>query len=118
MTPSQRVRQEIKRLQLHVEEKPLGKNQYLSLYHDYQALSPADRQRVLLSLTQLRERMEDQLIAEKRIEELLHSSPKTMKQQCQRYTLMHAHFTKLSRSKQKEYYSSLINLRRELERGR
>ncbi len=118
MTPSQRVREEIKRLHVHTEEEPLAKSQYISLYRHYQALSSADRQRILPALTQLRERMEDQLIAEKRVEELVQSSPKTMKQRHQTYTLVHAQFAKLSKQKQKAYYPTLIHLRRELERGR
>ena len=118
MTPPQRMKAEIRRLQAQAEEKPLPKEQYLPLYHTYQALSPADKQRVLPTLTQLRERMGAQLLAEKGMEALLQSSPKTLKQQHQRYTLFHAHFTTLSKSKQREYYPTLIHLRWELERGR
>lgn len=110
--------QEMER-RVSLESADMLKSRYVQAYNLYLKLSEKNKQNFYGRLTKLREKMEEQLKAAKKVEELLQKSTVTnitlLKKQ---YEEMYGHFRKLPASVQQKYYPQLMHVKEVLEKGR
>ena len=94
------------------------KNSYLDIYNLYLRLSEKHKSNFYTKITKLREKIEEQMKAEKRIQELI---PKSnfggVEERKAVYLEMHQNYQKLPKEVQHKYYPDIVNLREQLERG-
>jgi parallel beta-helix repeat protein/cysteine-rich repeat protein len=100
------------------ESHDILKAGYLDIYHLYLKLSEGHKQNYYSKVTKLREKLEDQLKAEKRIQELLEDRTGDIKEQKETYLLAYKQYQKLPEKVKKTYYPDLVNFRDQLERGK
>ncbi|MFH1828740.1 MAG: NosD domain-containing protein, partial [Nanoarchaeota archaeon] len=118
-TPN-RLRRKIRRLSPLLEEEPseLLKEDYLDAYKLYLKLSEKNKQNFYPKITQLREKIETQLKAEKRIEELFKKVVQGgIEEQKKTYLKIFKDYQKLPEKVKQKYYTKIIQLRDRLERG-
>ena len=95
------------------------KDGYMGVYNLYMKLSEKHKQNFYTKVTKVREHIEEQLKAEKKIEHLMEDETKgDLKERKQRYLDMYHHYQKLPAKVQKKYYSHIVHLRDQLERGK
>ena len=93
--------------------------EYLRIYSIYSHLPLREQQAAAPAMNELRERIEDQLLAEKEVVRLLQQGMKgNMNQRRARYHKIHDAFVRLPRNVQREYYPQLVHLRQDLEGAR
>lgn len=103
---------------LSTESIDVLKEKYKELYQIYLNLSEKQKQNYYHKLMEIREEIETQLKASKKIEELLHKVQSASLEEKQRlYDEFHELFLKLSAQTQQHYYSSLVHIKDQLERG-
>jgi parallel beta-helix repeat protein len=118
-TPT-RLRRRLRRLRplLGEETAEILKSGYLGVYHLYLKLSEKHKQNFYGKVTKVRETIEEQLKAEKKIEELLEEEHKGgIKEQKERYLDIYHQYRKLPRKVKHKYYQHVVHLRERLERG-
>ena len=91
---------------------------YLDIYHLYLKLSEGHKQNYYSKVTKLREKLEEQLKAEKRIQELLDDRTGDIKEQKETYLLAYKQYQKLPEKVKKTYYPDLVHFRDQLESGK
>lgn len=92
---------------------------YVQAYHLYIKLSEKKKQNFYGRLTTLREKMEEQMKAAKKVEELLEkSSLSNITLLQQQYDEMYGYFRKLPTSVQQKYYPHIMHVKEVLEQGR
>jgi hypothetical protein len=115
-----RMRRRLKRLNpmLSEESSELLKEEYKGIYGLYLKLSEGHKQNFYTKVTQLRDKIEDQLKAEKRVQDLLQKSTKSgLDERKKMYMEVYNNYLKLPAKSQQKYYPSIVNLREQLERG-
>jgi parallel beta-helix repeat protein len=100
------------------ESHSVLKTGYLDIYHLYLKLSEGHKQNYYSKVTKLREKLEDQLKAEKQVQELLENRKGDIKEQKETYMLAYKQYQKLPEKVKQKYYSDLIHFRDQLERGK
>ncbi len=91
----------------------------LQTHSIYSHLPLREQQAAAPAMNELRERIEDQLLAEKEVVRLLQQGMKgNMNQRRARYHKIHDAFVRLPRNVQREYYPQLVHLRQDLEGAR
>jgi parallel beta-helix repeat protein len=116
-----RLRRKLRKLSplLGEEATEVLKDGYMGIYNLYMKLSEKHKQNFYTKVTKVREHIEEQLKAEKKIELLVHDESKgDLKERKQRYLDLYHHYQKLPAKVQKKYYSHIVHLRDQLERGR
>jgi hypothetical protein len=109
---------EMHTLLAHESADDLGE-EYMEIYSLYESLSLRKQRDFSPAMNNLRERIEQQLLAEKEIEDLLMKVKKsTLKQKKKCYDLINEHYKVLPRKVQHHYYTQMVHLRHELEGGR
>lgn len=94
------------------------KGKYLAVYNHYLKLSEKDKRNFYGKLTKLREGLEEQLKAEKKIEILLKKLEKAGLQEMKKiYDELQQEVSKLSKVMQEKYYPYLMHLKERLEGG-
>lgn len=119
LTPA-RMRKKLAQLTLMVEEESLEvlKDTYLTVYKHYLKLSESQKPNFYARVDKLREQIEEQLRAEKKMETLMQKSMRgSLAEQKKLYVEMHGHYQKLSRKTREKHYHSLAQLKDRLERG-
>jgi hypothetical protein len=113
-----KIRRKLKEMESLVNQKPpeLLKEKYVAIYNLYMKLSEKGKQNFYPRVTKIRETIEEQLVAEKRIEELLQQDGDVSQRQ-QNYQKVQEYFKKLPKQVQDRYYSSMIHMKEQLERG-
>jgi len=115
-----RLRRMLKKTTSQIETEPtdIVKAQYLNIYNLYMKLPEKKKQNFYSRVDQLRERLEEQLQAEKELTRLLAKSDKgSIEEQKKIYLGLFAKYEKLPRSVQHQYYPQIVQLRDRLERG-
>ena len=118
--PANRLRRKLKKAQSLTGEasSELLKEHYMGSYNLYLKLSEGKKRNFYSQVTQLREQIEEQLKGEKKMEELLlRSSQVNFNDQKKIYMDMYNTYLKLPPQVQQKYYSGLVQLREQLERG-
>lgn len=119
LTPA-RMRKKLAQLTLMVEEESLEvlKDAYLAVYKHYLKLSESQKHNFYAWVDKLREQIEEQLRAEKKMETLMQKSMRgSLAEQKKLYAEMHGHYQKLSRKTREKHYTHLAQLKDRLERG-
>jgi len=115
-----RLRRRLKKAQSLTGEasSELLKEHYMGSYNLYLKLSEGKKRNFYSQVTQLREQIEEQLKTEKKMEELLlRSSQANFNDQKKMYMELYTTYLKLPPQVQQKYYSGLVQLREQLERG-
>ncbi len=115
-----RLRRMLKKTSSQLETEPtdIVKAHYLKIYDLYMKLPEKKKQNFYSRVNALRERLEEQLQAEKELERLLAKSDKgSIADQKKIYLSLFAKYEKLPRSVQHQYYPQIVQLRDRLERG-
>ena len=95
------------------------KSRYVQAYNFYLKLSEKNKSNFYGRITKLREKMEQQLKAAKKVEELLEKSTMTnISLLRKQYEEMYAYFRKLPASVQQKYYPQIMHVKEVLEKGR
>lgn len=95
------------------------KGKYVRAYNLYLKLSEKNKQNFYGRLTKLRERMEEQLKAAKKVEELLQKSTVTnISLLRKQYDELYTYFRKLPAPMQQKYYPQIMHVKEVLEKGR
>lgn len=116
-----RLRKKLRRLGplLNEESTEAIKKNYLGVHNLYLKLSERRKQNFDSKITKLRERIEEQLKAEKAVERLLQEESKgSLKEQKKRYLEIYKNYQKLPAEVQEKHYQHLVHLRESLERGK
>lgn len=93
------------------------KDKYIGIHHLYMKLPHKHKQKFHPKITALRETLEKQLQAEKKIEKLLSEEwHKDVNKMRERYKKVHLYFQQLPANLQKKHYTQIISLREKLER--
>lgn len=101
------------------ESVEMLKGKYVRAYDLYLRLSEKHKQNFYGRITKIREKMEEQLKAAKKVEELLQKSTVTDFSLLQRqYEEMYDYFKKLPASMQQKYYPQIMHVKEVLEKGR
>jgi parallel beta-helix repeat protein len=103
---------------LNEESNEVLKEGYLGIYNLYLRLSEKHKSNYYSKVTKLREKIEDQLKAEKRVQELLQDQTGELKDQKKKYLDAYEHYKHLPNKVKKKYYPDLVHLRDKLERGK
>ena len=94
------------------------KDNYLDIYNIYMKLSEKHKSNFYTKVTKLREKIEEQMKAEKKIQELVQKSNSGgVEERKAVYLEMHQNYQKLPKEIQQKYYPDIVNLREQLERG-
>lgn len=118
--PKNKLRKLLKELESAVarESAETLKGKYVAVYNLYLKLSEKSKQNFYGRITKLRERMEGQLKAEKKVQELLEKSSVTnitlLRKQ---YEEMYGYFRKLPVAVQQKYYPQIMHVKEKLEKG-
>ena len=103
---------------LETESTELLKNKYLEIYHFYLKLSEKNKRNFYSKVTELRERIEEHLQAEKRISELfLNADDGDLGDRKKAYLKIYNYYLKLPEKSRQKYYAHIVRLRDRLERG-
>lgn len=95
------------------------KSKYVQAYNLYLKLSEKNKQNFYGRIANLREKMEEQLIAALKVEELLQKSTVTnISLLRQQYDEIQGYFRKLPSSMQQKYYPQVMHVKEVLEKGR
>ena len=116
-----RLRRRLRKLGPMVSEESadLLKGEYLGIYKLYGKLSEKHKANFYSKVTQLRENIEGQLKAEKKIEELLQNENNgDIKEQKKNYLGIYGQYQKLPAKVQQKYYPHIVSLREQLEQGK
>jgi parallel beta-helix repeat protein len=116
-----RLRRKLKKIVplLDEESSEVIKGKYLGMYNLYLKLSESHKQNFYSKLTDLREKVEVQLKAEKKIGELIQQENKgNIEDQKERYLAMYQNYQKLPGKVQQKYYQHIVHLKEQLERGK
>ena len=116
-----RLRRKLKQIVplLDEESSEVIKGKYLGMYNLYLKLSEPHKQNFYSKLTDLREKVEVQLKAEKKIGELIQQEHEgCIDEQKKRYLEMYHYYQKLPGKVQQKYYQHIIHLKEQLERGK
>jgi parallel beta-helix repeat protein len=119
-SPRNRIKRKLRKIHpmLGQESHDILKTGYLEIYHLYLKLSEGHKQNYYSKVTKLREKLEDQLKAEKQIQELLENRKGDIKEQKEQYLEAYKEYQKLSEKVKKKYYPDLVHFRDQLERGK
>jgi hypothetical protein len=118
--PVNRLRRKLKKTTPVLAEAntELLKEHYLGAYNLYMKLSEKKKQNFYAHVTNLREEIEVQLKAEKKMDELIQKSTQAgFVDQKKIYLEMYNNYLKLPPAGQQKYYPGLVQLRERLERG-
>ncbi len=121
MRKTRKLRKLLKELESRAskESADMLKGAYVRAYNLYLQLSEGNKQNFYRRLTTLREKMEGQLKAAKKVEELLEKSTVTnitlLRKQ---YDEMYGYFRMLPASAQQKYYPQIMHVKEVLEKGR
>ncbi len=116
-----KLRKLLREMERRVSLEPTDslKSRYVQAYNLYLKLSEKNKQNFYGHITKLREKMEEQLRATKKVEELLQKSTVTniplLRKQ---YDEMYNYFRKLPASMQQKYYPQIMQVKEVLEKGR
>jgi hypothetical protein len=118
-TTSNRLRRKLKKIHPLIPEESshILKDDYLGIYNLYLKLSEGKKQNFYGRVSKLREKLEDQLKNEKKMEELFQNVKGDLKQQKKVYLEINQQYQKLPFKVQKKYYPRIIRLREKLEKG-
>ncbi len=119
-SPSHHLKKSIKEMHSLIKKEPLEtlREKYVAIYESYMKLSEKKKQHFYQDIHSLRETIEDQLQAEKKVEELLQqSSQGTVQQQQQIYELLHTYSQKLPQKVQEKFYPQIVAMKEKLSRG-
>ncbi len=116
---ARKIRKRLKQIEtlIPVESLETLKDKYLEIYTLYLKLPERDKQNFYGRVTQLREKLEGQLKAEKKLQLLLEHDAGTLEQQQQQYEEMNLLYEKLPLKVQEKYSVALTQRKEELEGG-
>ena len=119
-SPRNRIKRKLRKIHpmLGQESHDILKTGYLEIYHLYLKLSEGHKQNYYSKVTKLREKLEDQLKAEKQVQELLENRKGDIKEQKEQYLEAYQEYQKLPEKVKKKYYPELVHFRDQLERGK
>lgn len=115
-----RVRAKIREIEplLSQQSAEMLKDKYVQIYELYLKLPEKWKQNFYAKVTSIRERVEEQLRAEKKLVFLLEQSDKApLAELKQLYTQLYASFQKLPEQVQGHYYYRVIALKEKMEKG-
>ncbi len=118
--PPNRLRRRLNKLKSEVDEEyyELLKNDYLSVYNLYLKLSENHKQNFYAKITEMREKIEENLKAEKKMEELLESADQgEVSERKKAYLRAYNNYQKLPEKVKQKYYPRIVRLRDRLERS-
>ena len=115
-----KLRKRLKEMETALSQEPLDvlKSKYLEIYAIYMKLSEKEKQNLYARVTKVRGQIEEQMKAEKKVEQLLEQAGKgTIAEQKENYDALHDYYDKLSQKTQEKYYSQLMQVKEQLEKG-
>ncbi len=115
-----KLRKRLKEMETALQQEPLDvlKSKYLEIYAIYMKLSEKEKQNFYARVTKVREQVEEQMKAEKKVEQLLEQTGKgTITEQKENYDALYDHFHTLSQKTQEKYYSQVMQVKEQLEKG-
>ncbi len=117
-SPRNKLKRKLRKISplLGEESHDVLKAGYLEIYHLYLRLSEGHKQNYYGKVTKLREKLEEQLKAEKKVQELLEDHSGDIKEQKETYLLAYKQYQKLPEKVKKTYYPDLVHFRDQLER--
>ena len=119
--PASRLKRRLRKVGplLGDESAQVLKDDYKELYGLYLKLSENRKKNFYSKISKVREKIEEQLKAQKRVEQLLsRSSEGDLKEQRKTYLDLYKEYQKLPAKAQKEYYKQIVDLREGLENER
>ncbi|MBI4980855.1 hypothetical protein HZC30_04845 [Candidatus Woesearchaeota archaeon] len=119
-TPHSKLRKKLNRLVHTVDDESTEtlKEAYQEVYNLYLKVSEKNKSNFYSRIVQLREKIEAQLKAEKRVEELLQKSAQAGFTEMKTiYDELYTHYLKLPAKTQHKYYVHVNHLKDQLERG-
>jgi len=118
--PRNRLKRKLKQVRplLDNETNEVLKENYLGIYGLYMKLAEKHKPNYYAKVTKLREKIEDQLKAEKKLQELLGNQVGEIKEQKEKYLQAYQHYQKLPAKAKQKYYPDLVNFREKLEKGK
>jgi len=120
IAPVQKFKKKWKVINLKIMEESLEvlKDLYLGLFNCYLRMSEGQKEKFYHLLLNLRERMEEQMQLEKKVETLLHQPRLSLASRKKTFDEVYEHFHRLPRKVQQKYYGPLLQLKQELEKGK
>jgi cysteine-rich repeat protein/parallel beta-helix repeat protein len=118
---SSRLRRKLKKSGKLISDESVEamKGEYKGIYNLYLKLSEKEKRNFYTGVTNLREKIEEQLKAEKIVQELMRNSGKgSIPEQKKTYLKIYKEYQKLPPKSQEKYYPKIVNLRERLEKGR
>jgi len=118
--PARKLRGRLKQIEklMAVEAGETLKEKYLEIYELYLKLKEKDKPHFYGRIISLRERLERQLKAEKKLQQQLEKSAAgTLEEKNRRYEEMKAWYEQLPMKVQEKYAARLVQLKEELEKG-
>ena len=115
-----KLRKRLKEMDAALSQESLDilKSKYLEIYAIYMKLSEKEKQNFYARVTKVREQIEEQMKAEKKVEQLLEQAGKgTITEQKENYDALHDYYDKLSQKTQQKYYSQVTQIKEQLEKG-
>jgi cysteine-rich repeat protein/parallel beta-helix repeat protein len=113
-----RIRRRLRKIDpiLGEESADVMKDGYKGIYRLYLKLSESKKQNFYSKVTKVREKIEEQLKAEKKIEELFHkTNDGVLKDRKRNYLEIYKNYRRLPAKTQQKYYQKIVHLRNELE---
>jgi parallel beta-helix repeat protein/cysteine-rich repeat protein len=113
-----RIRRRLRKIDpiLGEESADVMKEGYKGIYRLYLKLSESKKQNFYSKVTKVREKIEEQLKAEKKIEELFHkTNDGVLKDRKRNYLEIYKNYRRLPAKTQQKYYQKIVHLRNELE---
>ncbi|PIN76674.1 hypothetical protein COV17_01660 [Candidatus Woesearchaeota archaeon CG10_big_fil_rev_8_21_14_0_10_36_11] len=96
-----------------------NKEVYLNIYELYLKLSEKQKRNFYVGVTQVRDTVEEQLRAEKRMQQSLDKTEHgDIAQQKEAYENAYTHYQKLPEATKQQYYAQIVHLREKLENGK
>ncbi len=115
-----KLRKKLKWMETALQQEPLDvlKSKYLEIYALYMKLSEKDKQNFYARVTKVREQVEEQMKAEKKVEHLLEQAGKgPIPEQKENYDSLYDYYHKLSQKTQEKYYTQMKQIKEQLEKG-
>ncbi|MBU0469927.1 MAG: right-handed parallel beta-helix repeat-containing protein [Nanoarchaeota archaeon] len=115
-----RLRRKLKKLSVEVDEEyyDLLKKDYLGIYNLYLKVSEKKKQNFFSQVTRIREKIEENLKAEKEIEKMLERADEgNLEERKKNYLKIYKDYQKLPEKVRQRYYAHIVQLRDRLERG-
>jgi parallel beta-helix repeat protein len=113
-----RLRRKLRKVNplLDIESADLLKGSYMSIYKLYMKLSEGHKRNFYTKVTKLREKVEDQLKVEKKMQKLFtQKDDGSMGERKKNYLHIYDNYRKLPSKVQKQYYSQIVKLRDDLQ---